>query len=119
MDEHFLAGWNIVLVDDDAFTREAAAELLAEHGALVHTAENGQEGLVLVERIRPKFILTDLSMPVMDGIAMIEAIKQNPQIAAIPIIALTAHAMGDEIERATAAGCHSYITKPLTASSFN
>lgn len=118
MDDQFLSGWNIVLVDDDLFTREAAAELLAEQGALVHTAENGEEGLALVERIHPKFVLTDLSMPVLDGIAMIEALKQSPHTSAIPIIALTAHAMDEEIERATAAGCHSYITKPLTAASF-
>jgi CheY-like chemotaxis protein len=95
-----------------------AAMILKHHGASVHTAANGQEGLDIAKTLHPRFIISDLSMPVMDGWTMIEELKRDVSTHAIPAIALTAHAMTGDREKAVAAGFHNYLTKPLTPSTF-
>lgn len=114
----FLAGRAVVVVEDDTFSMDIALRILQHHGANVHTAVNGQDGLALIERILPDFVITDLSMPIMDGWTMIATLKQNPAIAHIPVIALTAHAMTSDRDRALALGANSYMVKPFTPSSF-
>lgn len=113
-----LNGWDVLIVDDDANSLDIAQLLLQHHGANVQTATNGQEGLDAIARTLPRFILTDISMPVMDGWGMIAALKADPRTASIPIIALTAHAMVSDRQRAIEAGCHNYLSKPLTPSTF-
>ena len=113
-----LNGWNVVVVDDDSNSLDIASMLLKHHGANVHTATNGQDGLELIMKIHPRFVLTDISMPIMDGWMMIAELKSNPRTAPIPIIALTAHAMVADRQRAMAAGCHNYLSKPLTPTTF-
>jgi len=116
--DDLLAGWDIVVLDDEEDSLEVAEIILLEYGANVSTAVNGQEGLEVVREVNPNFVISDLSMPVMDGWGFISNMKKDPALAAIPVIALTAHAMVGDRERAVAAGFHNYLTKPLTVDTF-
>src|SRR5690606_2945113 len=84
----------------------------------VVTATNGREGLELIRNSHPKLVISDISMPVMDGWGLIFEMKNDRSLSEIPTIALTAHAMMGDRERAISAGFHNYLTKPLTASTF-
>ncbi len=106
-------GWKVLIVDDDIHGLSIMRMLMEHHGAMVCTAENGREGVDLALRVRPDFIISDLSMPIMDGWELIRRLKMERDTAAIPIIALTAHAMIGDREKAIAAGCHNYLTKPV------
>jgi two-component system, cell cycle response regulator DivK len=110
--------WRVVVVDDDPHSAEIVGMLLSHYGAAVFSAANGKEGLAVIERVNPHLVISDLSMPEMDGWAMIRALKARPETATIPLIALSAHAMASDREKAIAAGFHSYIAKPLSASTF-
>jgi adenylate cyclase len=85
-----LSGWDVVVIDDEPDSLEVASRILRHYGANVHTAVNGKEGLALIRRVRPKFVVSDLSMPVMDGWEMLYEIQQDRFVAQIPVIALTA-----------------------------
>jgi CheY-like chemotaxis protein len=113
-----LDGWDILIVDDEDDSLEVARYILDFYGAQVHTATNGQEGVSLAQQVNPKFVISDLSMPDMDGWDMLRALHENPKTQDIPVIALTAHAMVGDRERSIAAGFHNYLTKPLTADTF-
>lgn len=113
-----LKGWEIVVIDDEEDSLMVAQIILQNYGATVHPAVNGAMGLELVKKVRPKLVISDLSMPVMDGWGVIHEINSNLALREIPVIALTAHAMQGDRERAMAAGFHNYLTKPLTASTF-
>ncbi len=113
-----LKDWNILVVEDELDSLEVAERILRFYGAIVHTAANGREGLETARKIHPKFIISDLSMPVMDGWEMLYELKQDRTTIAIPVIALTAHAMKGDRERAISAGFHNYLTKPLTPATF-
>jgi CheY-like chemotaxis protein len=110
--------WLVLVVDDDPGSLEIAEMVLAYYGATVLTAVNGREGMAMVRKYSPRLIITDLSMPVMDGWEFISVLRQDRTLIDTPVIALTAHAMSGDRERALAAGCHNYLTKPLTPSSF-
>lgn len=105
--------WTILVVDDDEDNRLIAVDTFETFGATVHTSENGETGLELVASIKPTFILLDLSMPVMDGWTMLKKLRENEETAHLPVIALTAHAMTGDQERAAEAGFDGYITKPF------
>jgi two-component system cell cycle response regulator len=113
-----LIGWDIVVVDDEDDSLRLAEIILLEYGANVHTATNGQEGLAVIRQTKPKFVICDLSMPTLDGWGLISELKEDMAIKAIPVIALTAHAMVGDRERALAFGFHNYLTKPLTVDTF-
>lgn len=113
-----LAGWTVLVVDDEPDSIEVAQTLLELCGAKVYTAENGQSGLEQVALHQPHFILSDLSMPVMSGWQMLEALQRNPKTKAIPVIALTAHAMLGDRSKALAAGFYNYLSKPLEPETF-
>lgn len=115
---NLLQGWEIVVIDDEPDSLEVARYILDFYGANVHTATNGKEGVELVERIQPRFVISDLSMPEMDGWEFLKALKSTTRTQEIPVIALTAHAMKGDRERAIGAGFHNYLTKPLTAGTF-
>jgi CheY-like chemotaxis protein len=95
-----------------------ARRLVKKTGATVYTASNGEEGLEQVRQVPPHFIISDLSMPVMDGWIFIQMLNDNRATAQIPVIALTAHGMAGDRERAMQAGFVNYITKPLDPSKF-
>ncbi len=113
-----LVGWDIVVQDDEEDSLEVAEIILLEYGANVHTASNGQEGLEVVRQVKPRFVISDISMPVMDGWGFIDAVQKDRELSEIPVIALTAHAMVGDQERAILAGFHNYLTKPLTVDTF-
>jgi CheY-like chemotaxis protein len=113
-----LDGWLVLVVDDEFDSREVATMMLERAGATVITAEHGKEALTVITKKRPNFILSDLSMPVMDGWQLMYALNQNSDTIDIPVIALTAHAMRGDRERAMAAGFRNYINKPLDAKKF-
>lgn len=115
---NLLQDWDIVVIDDEPDSLEVARFILDFYGANVYTATNGVEGIALVEKIKPCFVISDLSMPEMDGWEFIQALKAMRDTENVPVIALTAHAMRGDRERAIAAGFHNYLTKPLTATTF-
>jgi two-component system cell cycle response regulator len=116
--KNLLSGWDIVVIDDEEDSLFVADIILTEYGANLHTASNGEEGLAQIRKTHPKFVISDLSMPVMDGWGLIYTIKNDRTLMDIPVIALTAHAMVGDRERAITAGFHNYLTKPLTAETF-
>lgn len=113
-----LKGWTIVVVDDEEDSLMVADIILNEYSADLHTARDGDEALTVIRQVKPRFVISDLSMPVMDGWGLIHALQNDPTVAHIPVIALTAHAMTGDRERAIAAGFHNYLTKPLTVETF-
>jgi CheY-like chemotaxis protein len=115
---NLLKEWDVVVIDDEPDSLEVARYILDFYGANVHTATNGKEGVTLVRDIKPRFVISDLSMPEMDGWEFLSALKSTASVQDIPVIALTAHAMKGDRERAIGAGFHNYLTKPLTANTF-
>lgn len=113
-----LNGWVIVVIDDEDDSLEVASIILNEVGAALHTACDGKEGLDVIRAVNPRLVISDLSMPVMDGWGLIYEVKQDPALRDIPCIALTAHAMIGDRDRAISAGFHNYLTKPLTVETF-
>ena len=102
----------ILVVEDVDFNRDLLVQLLEDDYEVIE-AVNGQEGVELAERERPDLILMDLSLPVMDGWEATRQLKANDDLRSIPVIALTAHAMKGDEEKALAAGCEDYLVKPL------
>ncbi len=113
-----LNNWHVLVVDDEPDSLEVASVILRHYGATVTTKSNGQEALDAVRVDRPRLIISDLSMPVMDGWGLLYELKSNRATMDIPAIALTAHAMVGDRERAVSAGFHNYLTKPLTPITF-
>ncbi|MHC4714522.1 MAG: response regulator [Planctomycetota bacterium] len=103
----------VLLVEDNDMNRDMLSRRLIRRGFEVILAVDGQEGVDLAASESPDLILMDMSLPVMDGWAASAQLKADPATSAIPIIALTAHAMGGDREKALAAGCDDYDTKPI------
>ena len=112
------AGWIVLLVDDEQDSLEVAQMLLQMAGAKVLTATNGAEALDILKTTKPKFILSDISMPEMNGWQMMDLINRDRFLRDIPVIALTAFAMPGDREKAIEAGFANHITKPLEPSKF-
>lgn len=102
----------VLVVEDVDFNRDLVVQLLEDKYHVIE-AVNGQEGLELAERERPELILMDLSLPVIDGWEATRRLKANDDLRSIPVIALTAHAMKGDEEKALAAGCDDYLVKPI------
>ena len=103
----------ILLVEDNELNREALSRRLLRRGFDVVVAVDGLSALALAGTVQPDVILLDLGMPEIDGWECARRLKQDPATAAIPIIALTAHAMLGDRERALEAGCDEFDTKPI------
>ncbi len=102
----------ILIVEDVEFNRDLLVQLLEDDYELL-TAADGAAGIELAERERPDLILMDLSLPVIDGWEATRRIKADAALRSIPIIALTAHAMRGDAEKARECGCDDYLSKPL------
>ncbi|MDT3686093.1 MAG: response regulator [Pseudorhodoplanes sp.] len=103
----------ILLVEDNEMNRDMLSRRLLRNGFDVIMAVNGQEGIDLAASQTPDLILMDMSLPVLDGWDATRQLKANPATAGIPVIALTAHAMESDREKALAAGCDDFDTKPI------
>lgn len=103
----------ILLVEDNELNRDMLSRRLVKYGYEIDIAINGEESVQRAQSQRPDLILMDMSLPVMDGWQAASAIKADPNTRHIPIIALTAHAMGEDRQKALNAGCDEYDTKPI------
>ena len=103
----------ILLVEDNEMNRDMLSRRLQRRGHEVLVAVDGAMGLAMAQRELPGLILMDMSLPVLDGWEATRQLKADPATSAIPIIALTAHAMSEDRERALEAGCDDYDTKPV------
>ena len=103
----------ILLVEDNEMNRDMLSRRLERRGYQVVIAEDGATGVTKAKSETPDLILMDMSLPVMDGWEATRQIKAVPETQHIPIIALTAHAMAGDEEKALAAGCNAYETKPV------
>ena len=103
----------ILLVEDNEMNRDMLSRRLSRRGFEVLVAENGQSGVMMTASEKPDLVLMDMSLPVMDGWEAARRLKSDPDTSDIPIIALTAHAMASDRERALQAGCDDYDSKPV------
>lgn len=103
----------ILLVEDNELNRDMLSRRLIKKGFEIIMAVDGAESVELAKTMRPDLILMDMSLPVMDGWEATHKIKSDPATQKIPVIALTAHAMGEDQLRSLSAGCDDYDTKPI------
>jgi two-component system cell cycle response regulator DivK len=103
----------LLLVEDNEENRDGLSRHLRRQGFEVLTAVDGRQGLEAARAGGPDLILMDMSLPVLDGWEATRQLKADPQTRHIPVIALTAHAMAGDREKALAAGCDDYDTKPV------
>ncbi|NJN16236.1 MAG: response regulator [Oscillochloris sp.] len=103
----------ILLVEDNEMNRDMLSRRLQRKGYEVSIAIDGAQGVAKAQVEQPDLILMDMSLPVLDGWEATRQIRTIPTIAAVPVIALTAHAMAGDQEKCFAAGCDDYDTKPV------
>lgn len=106
----------ILLVEDNELNRDMLSRRLIKNGFDITVAVDGAESVQLAKSEMPDLILMDMSLPVMDGWQATEHIKNDQATRHIPVIALTAHAMGEDRQKAMIAGCDEYDTKPIELS---
>ncbi len=102
----------ILVVEDDAIMQKMALKILRSRGFSCELAVTGREAVAKARAFRPGLILMDLSLPEMNGWEATRALKADPAVAGIPVVAVTAHAMVGDRETAIAAGCAECVTKP-------
>lgn len=103
----------ILLVEDNEMNRDMLSRRLERKGYHVIIAVDGEEGVAKTLNDAPDLVLMDMSLPQIDGWEATRRLKENPQTNHIPIIALTAHAMAEDRDKAIQAGCDEYETKPI------
>jgi len=103
----------ILLVEDNDMNRDMMSRRLQRKGYEVLMAADGMQAILMAESETPDLILLDMSLPVIDGWEAARRLKASPTTASVPIIALTAHAMAGDREKALAAGCDDYDAKPV------
>ena len=108
-----LRGARVLLVEDNELNQELALELLANNGIVASLAENGEEALAILAEEPFDGVLMDCQMPVMDGYTATREIRQRPEWAQLPVLAMTANAMAGDREKALAAGMNDHIAKPI------
>ena len=103
----------ILLIEDNDLNRDMLSRRLERRGYEVAIATDGSQGAEMARSAKPALILMDMSLPVMDGWELARSLKDDPVTSGIPILALTAHVMAGDRERALEAGCDDYDTKPI------
>jgi two-component system cell cycle response regulator DivK len=103
----------VLLVEDNEMNRDMLSRRLIRRGFQVVFATDGQQGIDLARSERPDVILMDMSLPIMDGWEASRRLKADDATRSVPVIALTAHAMSGDREKAIEAGCDDYDTKPV------
>jgi CheY-like chemotaxis protein len=107
----------VLLVEDHPMNRKLFRDILGFQFDVVE-AESAEDARVYLRSVTPSLILMDIQLPGMDGITFTRELKADPQTASIPVVAVSAHAMRQDIENARNAGCVDYITKPITDDPF-
>jgi CheY-like chemotaxis protein len=105
----------VLIAEDNAVNRELLRELLEARGYTVAEACDGKEALRMIEESHPDILLLDIGMPVLDGFAVARKIRENPSLAALPILAITAYAMQGDRENVLNSGFDGYLSKPVNA----
>lgn len=107
----------ILLVEDHPMNRKLFRDILQFEFTVVE-ADTAEAALEQLKTLTPDLILLDIQLPGMDGLSLVRRLKNDPKRAAVPVVALSAHAMPHDIEQAREAGCVDYITKPITDDPF-
>jgi CheY-like chemotaxis protein len=110
-----MAGESVLIVDDNPTNLKLARIVLETEGFAVETANDAEEALRKLEVSHPRVILMDIQLPGIDGLELTRRLKADPEYADIVILAVTAYAMKGDDEKARAAGCDGYVTKPIDA----
>lgn len=108
----------VLYIEDNEQNLYLVTFLLEKHGYTVIPATDGQEGIDKAAAEKPDLILLDIQLPRMDGHAVARHLRNNPELSAIPIVAVTSYAMAGDREKALAAGCNGYIEKPINPDTF-
>ena len=107
----------VLIAEDNAVNRELLRELLEARGYTVVEACDGQAALHMIEQTQPDLLLLDIGMPVMDGFGVMRKIRENPRLATLPVLAVTAYAMQGDREKILNSGFNGYLSKPVNARS--
>jgi two-component system, cell cycle response regulator DivK len=108
----------ILVIEDNEQNRYLVTFILEVKGYEVIQASDGREGIQMAIQAQPSLILLDIQLPTMDGYAVARTLRSHPTLAAVPILAITSHAMVGDRERVLAAGCTGYIEKPINPETF-
>lgn len=103
----------VLIVEDNDLNRDMLTRRLERKGYRVFSVGDGQQALDFIADQPPDIVLLDMDLPVLDGWSTCAALRADPATAALPVIALTAHAMSDDRQKAIDAGCDDYTTKPI------
>lgn len=114
-----MAGEPILIIEDNPSNLKLVKTLLMIEGYDIQTATNAEEAIQVLDTFRPQLILMDLQLPGMDGLELTQKLKGDPRFQKIIIVALTAYAMTRDKEKALAAGCDGYMTKPIDVKTFS
>ena len=109
---------NILIIEDNEQNLYLATFILEKHRHSVIAARDGAQGIQLANEAHPDLILLDIQLPVMDGYAVADELRNNHTLADVPIVAVTSYAMAGDRERILAAGCNGYIEKPINPETF-
>jgi len=118
MEDHAGLNKKILVVDDNQDSRELVKKILSRKGYRLLEAADGEDALKKIANEKPDLILMDISLPKIDGYELTRRLKSQEAFKTIPIIALTAHAMKGDREKALAAGCEGYLSKPINVREF-
>lgn len=108
----------ILYIEDNEQNLYLVTFMMEKHGYEVIAARDGREGIERAAAVSPDLILLDIQLPVMDGYAVARQLRMNPDLAEIPIVAVTSYAMVGDREKSLAAGCNGYIEKPINPDTF-
>lgn len=103
----------VLYIEDNFHNRRIVNKVLASRGFQVIEAEDGEKGLEMIRATKPPLVLLDITLPGIDGIAVVKIVKADESLRHIPVIALTASAMRGDRERFLEAGCDDYLSKPI------
>ncbi len=109
---------SVLVVEDNELNMKLFHDLLDAHGYGVYQARNSEEAMKLAREHKPDLILMDIQLPEISGLEVTKWIKADPDLADIPVIAVTAFAMKGDEERIRAGGCEDYVAKPISVSTF-
>ena len=108
----------VLIVEDNELNMKLFRDLLEAHGYQTSGTSNGFEALDLVRKLRPDLILMDIHLPQVSGLEVTRWIKDDPELRAIPVVAVTAFAMKGDEERIRGKGCEAYLSKPISVAKF-